>query len=86
MSIVTAVGPQHLERFGSLEAVPSAKYEIVAALPPDGAAILNGDDPRVRAMADRSGVAQTVIVSQAGGAGRILCRKICQGVGGGPEL
>ncbi|HUW95080.1 MAG TPA: Mur ligase family protein, partial [Anaerolineae bacterium] len=29
-----------------------AKAELVEALPPDGTAILNGDDPRVRAMAE----------------------------------
>jgi len=68
ISIVTAVGPQHLERFGSIEAVARAKFEIVAALPPDGVAILNGDDPRVRQMADWARVAQTVLVSQADGA------------------
>jgi UDP-N-acetylmuramoyl-tripeptide--D-alanyl-D-alanine ligase len=68
ISIVTAVGPQHLERFGSLEAVTNAKYEIVAALPADGAAILNGDDPRVRSMADRTAAAQVTLVSQVGDA------------------
>lgn len=64
ISIVTAVGPQHLERFGSIEAVTNAKFEIVAALPSDGVAVLNGDDSRVRSMADRASVAQTVLVSQ----------------------
>ncbi|MFC1959087.1 UDP-N-acetylmuramoyl-tripeptide--D-alanyl-D-alanine ligase [Chloroflexota bacterium] len=64
ISIVTAVGPQHLERFGSLDAVANAKYEIVDALPSDGVAILNGDDGRVAAMAEWAAVAQTVLVSQ----------------------
>ncbi len=72
MSIVTAVGPQHLERFGSLEAIARAKYEIVAALPPDGVAILNGDDPRVRQMADWAQVGQTVLVSREDAAGASL--------------
>lgn len=72
ISIVTAVGPQHLERFGSIEAVTNAKYEIVAALPADGIAVLNGDDPRVRGMADRASVAQTVLVSQDQAAGARL--------------
>ncbi len=64
ISVVTAVGPQHLERFGSLEAVANAKFEIVAALPESGTAVLNGDDPQVRAMADRAHVARTVLVSR----------------------
>lgn len=53
ISIVTAVGPQHLERFGSLETIARAKYEIIEALPPDGAAVFNWDDPYVRAMYER---------------------------------
>lgn len=50
MSIVVAVGPQHLERFGSLDNIQKAKYEIIAGLEPDGIGIFNFDDPRVREM------------------------------------
>jgi UDP-N-acetylmuramoyl-tripeptide--D-alanyl-D-alanine ligase len=53
ISIVTAVGPQHLERFGSLEATARAKYEIIQALPPDGVGVFNWDDPLVRSMYER---------------------------------
>ena len=51
IAIVTEVGPQHLERFGTLENVQKAKYEIVKNLPPDGVAVLNWDNPYIRAMA-----------------------------------
>ena len=54
VGIVTNVGPSHLERLGSLEAITDAKAELVESLPPDGTAILNGDDPRVAAMAKRT--------------------------------
>ncbi len=51
IGVVTMVAPVHLERLGSLEAIAAAKAELVEALPPDGTAVLNGDDDRVRAMA-----------------------------------
>lgn len=54
IGVVTLVAPMHLERLGSIEAIADAKAELVQALPPDGWAVLNGDDFRVRAMRDRT--------------------------------
>ncbi|MBN1202683.1 MAG: UDP-N-acetylmuramoyl-tripeptide--D-alanyl-D-alanine ligase [Anaerolineae bacterium] len=53
IGIITAVGPQHLERFGSIEATTRAKYELIEALPPDGVGIFNWDNCYVRAMYER---------------------------------
>jgi UDP-N-acetylmuramoyl-tripeptide--D-alanyl-D-alanine ligase len=50
VGVVLAVHPTHLERAGSLEAIGRAKSELPAALPRDGLAVLNADDPRVAAM------------------------------------
>ena len=50
VGVVLAVHPAHLERAGSIERIAQAKAELPAALPPDGLAILNADDPRVAAM------------------------------------
>ncbi len=57
IGIVTAVGPVHLSRLGTIEAIVDAKAELVEALPSaaaGGVAILNADDPRVRGMAGRT--------------------------------
>ncbi len=53
ISMVVEVGPQHLERFGSLENIATAKYEIIKALPPDGIGVFNVDNPHIRAMVER---------------------------------
>jgi UDP-N-acetylmuramoyl-tripeptide--D-alanyl-D-alanine ligase len=54
VGIVTRVAKAHVEFFGDLDGVASAKGELVASLPASGVAILNFDDPRVRAMSSRS--------------------------------
>jgi UDP-N-acetylmuramoyl-tripeptide--D-alanyl-D-alanine ligase len=54
IGIVTNVGPSHLERLGSIEAIANAKAELPESLPADGWCILNADDSRVKAMATRT--------------------------------
>lgn len=55
VGVLTAIGPAHLERFGSMDAIRRAKYEIIATLPSDGTAVMNTDDPEVRKLADDTG-------------------------------
>jgi UDP-N-acetylmuramoyl-tripeptide--D-alanyl-D-alanine ligase len=52
VGVVLAVHPTHLERAGSIDRIAQAKAELPAALPADGLAVLNADDPRVAAMRD----------------------------------
>lgn len=52
IGVVNNVGTVHAERAGSQEAIFRGKSELVQALPADGVAILNYDDPWVRQMAD----------------------------------
>jgi UDP-N-acetylmuramoyl-tripeptide--D-alanyl-D-alanine ligase len=52
IGVLTAIGPAHLDRFGSMDAIRRAKYEIVTSLPAGGTAVMNVDDQEVRALAD----------------------------------
>jgi UDP-N-acetylmuramoyl-tripeptide--D-alanyl-D-alanine ligase len=62
---VLNVGTAHIGEFGSREAIAQAKGEIVEALPRQGTAVLNADDPLVAAMADRT-AARVVTFGLAG--------------------
>jgi len=53
-SLITNVGAAHLGIFGSLERVAEAKSELVQVLPSQGVAMLNYDDPTVRAMSAKT--------------------------------
>ena len=59
IGVVTAVQPVHLSRIGTIDAIERAKGELLEALPRDGRAILNEDDPIVRRM-DRRTVARAL--------------------------
>lgn len=54
IGVVTRVAEAHGDRVGGIEGVARAKAELVDSLPADGVAVLNGDDERVLAMAERS--------------------------------
>ena len=50
IGMVTAIGPQHLATFGSLENVKKTKFELVNSLPKEGIAFLNYEDENIRSM------------------------------------
>ncbi|HEY2827529.1 MAG TPA: UDP-N-acetylmuramoyl-tripeptide--D-alanyl-D-alanine ligase, partial [Pirellulales bacterium] len=55
IGVITCIGEAHLSGFGSQREIANAKCELLAALPEDGVAVLNGDDPWLREMASRTG-------------------------------
>jgi UDP-N-acetylmuramoyl-tripeptide--D-alanyl-D-alanine ligase len=70
VSMVLNVGKAHIGEFGSQQAIARAKGEIVEALPSDGVAVLNADDPLVSAMAGRTSAHVTTFGSGTGAAVR----------------
>ena len=67
IGVVTAIDAVHAERAGGLDAIESAKGELIAALPADGWAILAADDARVMRLAAR-GPARVLTAGHADGA------------------
>lgn len=55
IGILTAVGPQHLERFKSIENIAKTKYELIESLPPDGLAVFNNDNEICAELAKQRG-------------------------------
>ena len=53
IGVITNVAEAHMETMHDLETVARAKGELLEALPPDGTAVLNWDDERVRALSAR---------------------------------
>ena len=52
--ILTAIGPQHLETFGSEEAIAHTKFELIRALPNEGLAVLNLGNETICARLDQA--------------------------------
>ncbi|WP_410593938.1 UDP-N-acetylmuramoyl-tripeptide--D-alanyl-D-alanine ligase [Amycolatopsis sp. lyj-23] len=64
IGVVLNVGSAHVGEFGSREGIAKTKGELVEALPADGVAVLNLDDPLVAAMASRT-KARVVFVGES---------------------
>jgi UDP-N-acetylmuramoyl-tripeptide--D-alanyl-D-alanine ligase len=54
IGVITNIGPDHLEFFGSMEGSAQAKAELLDPLPADGTAVLNADDPYFDYLAARA--------------------------------
>ena len=63
IGVITAIGPAHLQTFGSLSGIIQTKGELLEQLPTNGFAVLPGDDEVLRVMADRA-PCQVIFVGQ----------------------
>ena len=54
VSVVTTVGVAHLDTMGTVDAIAEEKGKLVEYTPPEGPTVLNLDDERVNAMAERA--------------------------------
>lgn len=56
IAVLTVVQREHVKNFDSIELIAEEKGELIFALPPDGVAVLNIDDPLVRSIGERTQV------------------------------
>jgi UDP-N-acetylmuramoyl-tripeptide--D-alanyl-D-alanine ligase len=65
VGLVLNIGSAHVGKFGSKERTALAKGELVEALPADGLAVLNADDPLVAPMRERTAARVTTFGESA---------------------
>ena len=61
VGVLTLIAPEHTEGIGTLDDVADEEGDLFAALPPEGCAIGNGDDPRVAIQIERSPAARRIL-------------------------
>lgn len=64
IGILTAVGPQHLETFGSLERVRDTKYDLILSLPKDGYAVFWNDGGIVKGLHEKTDMPKAIVGEQ----------------------
>jgi len=83
VGILTNLGPAHLERFGSMDAIERAEGELADALPPDGLFVTRADDERCRRVAhERAGCTVLLFSTASHPDADLWARDIAIGAGG----
>lgn len=54
IGIITSIGPEHFERFLSMENIEATNYELIEALPREGLAVFNGENEHCLKLAART--------------------------------
>jgi UDP-N-acetylmuramoyl-tripeptide--D-alanyl-D-alanine ligase len=63
IGIITSIGPEHFERFRSIENIEQTNYELIASLPAAGLAVFNGDNEHCRKLAAATGHCRVALYS-----------------------
>jgi UDP-N-acetylmuramoyl-tripeptide--D-alanyl-D-alanine ligase len=63
IGVLCSLGPAHLERFGSMDAIEQAEGEVADALPPDGLFVTQADDERCLRVARTRARCRTLLFS-----------------------
>jgi len=61
IGILTAVGPQHLDTFKTLDRIKNTKYELIQALPRDGFAVFSNDEGIVKELYQKTDMSKTLV-------------------------
>ena len=72
VGLVNNIAPAHLEGFGSIEGVARAKGEMFAALPSNGCAVMNADEPWLDLWRDMNTADTTLTFGAANGSDVLL--------------
>jgi len=72
IGVLTLIEREHFSAFRSKEAIAAEKGKLIAALPPDGVAVLNIDDPLIRAIGEQHRGEVVSVGSQEGAVLRLL--------------
>ena len=81
IGVLTAIGPAHLERFGSLDETERAKGELAEHLPDDGFYVTTADDERCLRTTERTG-ARVILFSTVGASeAELVAREITMAEG-----
>jgi UDP-N-acetylmuramoyl-tripeptide--D-alanyl-D-alanine ligase len=83
VALVTAIGPVHIELFGTLEAIADAKAEIFSGVEPGGAAVINRDAPQFERLASAARPRARVLTFGAGGDATLIA---CEPDGEGSRI
>ncbi|NLC32843.1 MAG: UDP-N-acetylmuramoyl-tripeptide--D-alanyl-D-alanine ligase [Clostridiales bacterium] len=61
IGILTAIGPQHLETFKSIERVRDTKYDLISRLPADGYAVFYNDGGLLKELYDKTHINKAIV-------------------------